>query len=99
MKWLPVTADGYKKTKIHGEVENVKRPILTAVLTAVLMIFSVSVSAAETAADRERNIPESPQRSELSVLPTDVRATDDPLQTARKPDETPFSEIKILPSF
>lgn len=76
-----------------------KRPILTAALTAVLVIFSVSVSVAETAADRERSIPETPQQSELPVLPTDARATDDPLQTARKPDETPFNEIKILPSF
>ena len=76
-----------------------KRPILTATLTAVLVIFSVSVSVAETTVDRERNIPEAPQRSELPAPPTDARATDDPLQTARKPDETPFSEIKILPSF
>ena len=76
-----------------------KHPILTAALTAVLVMFSVSVSAAETAADRERNITEAPQRSESPTPPTDMRTTDDNLQTARKPDETPFSEIKILPSF
>lgn len=76
-----------------------KRPILTAALTVVLVVFSVSVSATETAADREHNITETPQRSELPAPPTDVHTTDDPLQTARKPDETPFSEIKILPSF
>ena len=76
-----------------------RRPILTAASTAVLMMFSVSVSAAETAADRERNIPETPQRPELPAPPTDARTANDPLQTARKPDEAPFSEIKILPSF
>lgn len=76
-----------------------KRPVLMAALAAVLVMFSVSVSAAETAADRERNIPEAPQRPELPAPPTDVRTTDDPLQTARKLDEVPFNEIKILPSF
>ena len=76
-----------------------KRPILTAALTAVLVMFSASVSATETAADRERNITETPQQSEPSAPPTDARTANDNLQTARKPDETPFSEIKILPSF
>ena len=76
-----------------------KRPILTAALAAVLAVFSSSVSATETAADRERNITETPQQSEPSAPPTDVRTANDNLQTARKPDETPFSEIKILPSF
>lgn len=76
-----------------------KHPVLTVALAAALAMFSVSVSAAETAADRERNITETPQRSESSAPPTDMRTADDNLQTARKPDETPFNEIKILPSF
>jgi hypothetical protein len=77
----------------------VKRPILTAALTAMWVMFFSSVSATETVTDRERNITETPQRSESSAPPTDMRTTDDPLQTARKPDEAPFNEMKILPSF
>lgn len=76
-----------------------KRPILTAALTAVLVMFSVSVSATETTAEGGRNAIESPQPPEASTPPIDARTVDDPLQTARKPDEAPFSEIKILPSF
>ncbi|MBI3575088.1 MAG: hypothetical protein HY083_05490 [Gammaproteobacteria bacterium] len=76
-----------------------KRPILTAALVAALVVFSASVPATETIADRERNTTETPRRSESPAPPTDARAADDNLQTARKPDEAPFSEIKILPSF
>ena len=76
-----------------------KRPVLTVALAAALVIFSASVSATETVADRERNITEAPQRSESPAPPTDARTANDNLQTARKPDETPFNEIKILPSF
>lgn len=76
-----------------------KRPILTAVSAAVLVIFSASVPATETATEGGRRAVESPQPPETSTPPINARTTDDPLQTARKPDETPFSEIKILPSF
>ena len=76
-----------------------KHPVLTVALVAALAILSASVSATETVTDRERNITEAPQRSEAPAPPTDARTTDDNLQTARKPDEAPFSEIKILPSF
>lgn len=76
-----------------------KRPILTAASAAVLVIFSLSVSAAEIAADRERDTTESPQRPESPAPPIDARTTNDNLQTARKLEETLFSEIKILPSF
>jgi len=76
-----------------------KHPVLTVAVVAALVILSASVSATETVADRERNTTEAPQRSESPAPPTDARAANDNLQTARKPDETPFNEIKILPSF
>jgi len=76
-----------------------KRPVLTVALAAALVMLSASVSATETVADRERNTAEAPPRSESPAPPTDARTANDNLQTARKPDETPFSEIKILPSF
>ena len=76
-----------------------KHPVLTVALAAALVMLSSSVSATETVADRERNTAETPLRSEPPAPPVDARATNDNLQAARKPDETPFSEIKILPSF
>ena len=76
-----------------------KHPVLTVALAAALVMFSASVLATETVADRERNTTEAPQRSESPAPPTDTRTANDNLQTARKPDEAPFSEIKILPSF
>ncbi len=76
-----------------------KRPVPAVALAAALVMFSASVSAMETVADRERNTAEAPPRSESPAPPTDARTINDNLQTARKPDETPFSEIKILPSF
>lgn len=51
--------------------------------------------------------PEGVQEKNVSTPTTDssvassveTHVTGDNLQTARKPDESPFSEIKILPSF
>ncbi len=76
-----------------------KHPVLMAALAAALAVFSVSVLAAETIADRERDTAEASQRSDAPMPTAAAPTTGDNLQTARKPDETPFSEIKILPSF
>ena len=76
-----------------------KRPVPMAAVTAVWVVFSPLASSAESAADRGRDTTETQKPADVSTLAAETRVTADNLQTARKPDETPFSDIKILPSF
>jgi len=74
------------------------------VLSATALLAALSVVGASASDDAA---PERVQEKTINApaAGTDVtpaaetNVTGDNLQTARKPDETPFSEIKILPSF
>lgn len=76
-----------------------KRPIPMAAVTAAWVVFSPLAAAAESAADRGRDTTETQKPADVATPVAETRATADNLQAARKPDETPFSDIKILPSF
>ncbi len=76
-----------------------KRPILMAAVTAAWVVFSPLASAAESAAGRGRDATETQKPADVSTPAAETRVTADNLQAARKPDEVPFKDIKILPSF
>lgn len=73
--------------------------VLMAAFAAALTALSLPVSATETAADREREQADKPLRIESPPPVVEAPTPGESLQAARKPDETPFSKIKILPSF
>jgi hypothetical protein len=76
-----------------------KHHIRWAALAAAAAVLSPIASAAETVADRGRDITEAQKPAEASTAAAQTPVAADNLQAARKPDETPFSDIKILPSF
>ena len=76
-----------------------KYHILRAALAAAAAVFSPIASAAETVVDRGRDLTEVQKPAEASTPAAETPVAADNLQAARKPDETPFGDIKILPSF
>jgi hypothetical protein len=76
-----------------------KRPVPIAAVTAAWVVFSPLASAAESAADRGRDATETQKPADVSAPAAETRVTTDNIQAARKPDEIPFNDIKILPSF
>jgi hypothetical protein len=70
--------------------------------TAWLVAFPAvaSFAADDTSSERaQEKTTVAPSPEAEAPAAGDTRAAADNLQTARKPDESPFSEIKILPSF
>lgn len=76
-----------------------KRLVPIAAVTAAWVVFSPLASAAESAADRGRDATETQKPADVSAPTAETRVTADNIQAARKPDEMPFNDIKILPSF
>lgn len=69
--------------------------------TAFLVVLPAvgSFAADEVAADRTQETTSLPPITDADTTGIETRAAGDNLQAARKADELPFSEIKILPSF
>ncbi len=70
--------------------------------TALLVAFPIAGSLAsdEVAPERIREKTANVPLTDADATPTgNAPVTGDALQTARKPDESPFRDIKILPSF
>lgn len=71
--------------------------LATALLVALPVVGSFA--ADEVAADRARETTGLPPIADADATDIETRAAGDNLQAARKADELPFGEIKILPSF
>lgn len=69
--------------------------------TALIVAFPVvsPFAADEVAPDRIQETTNPPPITDANITGAESHAVPDNLQAARKVDESPFSDIKILPSF
>lgn len=72
-----------------------------ALFATVLLVATPVVCsfAADDAASRRPQDGAAPTATVGAPAPTETPVATDNLQAARKPEESPFSEVKILPSF
>lgn len=75
------------------------RTLLITACFAALALVTARASANDNVADRAVETDSIVVRADAPATQVEPRASNDNLQTARRPDEFPFSEIKILPSF
>lgn len=75
------------------------RTLFVTVLLTAFPIASQSAAPEESTPVRPQEISNPAPVRDVAAIPVEVRAVPDNLQAARKADELPFSEIKILPSF
>lgn len=70
----------------------------TAPLVALLIVSPIA-AAEESVPVHQQDVSDAASNSDMAAAPVEARAVPDNLQAARKADESPFGDIKILPSF